>query len=76
MMNWEIKISTYAVLCVKQLVGSPVLNRELSSGLCDDLGRGWGRERSRRERKHVYTWLIHFAVQQKLMQHCKASIFP
>ena len=49
---------------------------ELGSGLCDDLGGGWGRERSRRERKYVYTWLIHSAIQQKLMQHCKASIFP
>ena len=76
MMNWEIKIGTYAVLCVRQLVGSSVSNRELGSGLCDDLGGGWGRERSRRERKYVYTWLIHSAIQQKLKQQCKASIFP
>ena len=41
-MNWEIKIGTYAVLCVRQLVGSSVSNRELGSGLCDDLGGGWG----------------------------------
>ena len=25
-------------------------------------------------RTHVYIWLIHFAVQQKLTQHCKATI--
>ena len=24
----------------------------------------------------VYIWLIHFAVQQKIPQHCKATIFP
>ena len=23
---------------------------------------------------YVYVWLIHFAVEQKLMQHCKATI--
>ena len=31
--------------------------------------------RFKRERIYVYTWLIHFAVQKKLTQHCKASIF-
>lgn len=29
---------------------------------------------SRRERICVYTWLIHFAVKQKLAQHCQATI--
>ena len=24
---------------------------------------------------YVYVWLIHFAVQQKLIQNCKATIF-
>ena len=24
---------------------------------------------------YVYVWLINFAVQQKLTQHCKATIF-
>ena len=23
---------------------------------------------------HIYIWLIHFAVQQKIAQHCKATI--
>ena len=27
-----------------------------------------------REGRHVYVWLIHFAVQWKLMQHCKATL--
>jgi len=26
------------------------------------------------EEIYVYIWLIHFAVQQKLTQHCKATI--
>ena len=28
--------------------------------------------RSKREEMYVHIWLIHFTVQQKLMQHCKA----
>ena len=44
--------------------------------LCDDLD-GWGEVvggRLRREGTYVYIWLIHFVVQQKLTQHCKATI--
>ena len=45
--------------------------------LCDDLdgwdGGGVGGV-SPREGIYVYIWLIHFAVQQKLTQHCKATI--
>ena len=47
--------------------------------LCDDLVviEGWdgegGRE-TQEERIFVCVWLIHFVVQQKLMQHCKAII--
>ena len=36
------------------------------------VGRGWGR--SKREGIYVYIGLIHFVVQQKLTQHCKAII--
>ena len=47
--------------------------------LCDDL-EGWGREGGREAQErgdigiYVYIWLIHFVVQQKLTQHCKAII--
>ena len=44
--------------------------------LCDDL-EGWGvggRGRLKREGIFVYTWLIHFVAQQKLTQHCKATV--
>ena len=34
-----------------------------------------GREGCPREGIYVYIWLIRFAVQQKIMQHCKATIF-
>ena len=30
--------------------------------------------RSKREGIYVYVWLIHFLVQQKLTQYCKAII--
>ena len=30
--------------------------------------------KSERAGMFVYTWLIHFVVQQKLTQHCKAII--
>ena len=56
-------------------MGSCCLARGLSSVLCDDLN-GWDgggmRERSKREGANVYIWLIHFIVQQKPTQHCKA----
>ena len=46
---------------------------------CDDL-EGWDgggvQGRLKREGIHVYIWLIHFIVQQKLAQHCKAIILP
>ena len=47
--------------------------------LCDDLD-GWAREGGRETQEggdmgiYVYMWLIHFVVQQKLTQYCKAVI--
>ena len=47
--------------------------------LCDDLEE-WGREGGREAQEggdmeiYVYIELIHFVVQQKLTQHCKAII--
>ena len=38
--------------------------------LCGDLFR----KEIQKKGIHVYVWLIHFAVQQKLTQHCKATI--
>ena len=50
-----------------------IQHRELSLGLLDDLESGW-EWGSMREGIHVYRQLIHFVVQQKLMQYCKATI--
>ena len=42
-------------------------HRELYSTLCADLrGKDIGKEGM-----HVYVWLMHFSVQQKLTRHCK-----
>ena len=47
--------------------------------LCDNL-EGWDREDGREAQEegdmgiYVYLQLIHFVVQQKLTQHCKAII--
>ena len=42
--------------------------------LCDGLEGGQG-EKLKREVMNVYIWLIHTAVQQKQILHCKAIIF-
>ena len=61
---------------------SPLISKikqdtEFSSVLCDYLD-GWdvGQVAGRSQRKgiYLYVWLIHFVVQQKLTQHCKAII--
>ena len=58
------------------LVGTCSTAQELSVVLCDELD-GWDGEvrgSSKREGICVYRELIHFIVQQKLTQHCKAII--
>ena len=53
------------------LAGLPtVLGDDIASGI----GGGVGEE-SKREGICVYIELIHFIVQQKLSQHCKAILF-
>ena len=44
--------------------------------LCQARGVGWGKrwEGVSRGREHVYLWLIHVHVWQKLIQYCKAII--
>ena len=46
-------------------------NRELYSMLCGDLN---GKEIQNTGEIYVYIQLIHFSVQQKLKQCCKATI--
>ena len=61
--NRETGIDIYTLLCIKQVTKENLLySTELCSMLCGD-----------KEGIYVYVWLIHFAVQQKLTQHCKAT---
>ena len=56
--------------------GSAVWRRELNPVLCDNL-EGWNGVvggRFKREETCVYLWLIHVAIWQKPIQHCKAII--
>ena len=72
-MNWEIQIDMYTLLCVKQIASGNLLYNTGSSAQCsvmtqmDRVGGG-------REGIYVYIQLIHLIVQQKLTQHCKATI--
>ena len=78
-MNREIGIHIYTLPCVKEIDSqweAATQHGELTE-LCDDLEGGWGggvRGKSKREGTYVYLGLIHFVVQQKLIQHCKAII--
>ena len=77
--NWEIKIDIYTLPCVKQVASGNLLYSTGSSAQCSVMtqmgGMGGGvRGTSKREGIYVYIQLIHFVVQQKLIQHCKEII--
>ena len=61
---------TLLILCIKQIINENILYS--TRNICTVLNR-MGRK-PKRERIYVYVWLIHFVVQQKLKQHCKATI--
>ena len=71
-MAWEIGIDIYTLLCIKRITNKNRLYSTGNSTQCPvvtQMGR-----KSKEEGIYVYVWLIHFAVQQKLTQHCKATI--
>ena len=75
-MNWEIRFDINTLPCVKQRASGNRLYSTGSSAQCSvmtQMGEG-GRGRSKREGIQVYIQLIHFIVQQKLTQHCKAIL--
>ena len=70
-MNWETGIDTYTLLCPKQIPNEDYCIAENSTQCCGDLN-----EKDIQKRGDIlFIQLIHFAVQQKLIQHCKATIF-
>ena len=79
-MNWEIRIDIYTLPCVKQVASGNLVYSTGSPARCSVMtqmgGMGDGGGRSKREGIQVYIQLIHFIVQKKLTQHCKAIILP
>ena len=62
------KIASRNLLCI---------TGKLSLVLCDDLEEwdgGGGKREVQVGGRHVYIWLIHFIMQQRLIQHYKAMI--
>ena len=74
-MNWEVGIDIYALPFVEQLVENCYKAQEAQPGALWK-PRGVGGTLTR-EAVNLYTHieLIHFIVQQKLTQYCKAIIF-
>ena len=65
---WDEQMQTNIYRMDKQQ-GPTVYHRELCSVSCDKPQR-----RRIRRRMYIGVWLSHFAVQQKLTQHCKSTI--
>ena len=75
--NWEIRIDIYTLTFIKYIASGKLLYGTGSSGCCSVMTqRGGIRVRGRLKREGIYICLqlIHFIVQQKLTQHCKAII--
>ena len=70
--NWEIGIDIYTLLYIKYITNKDLLH---STGISSQYSvmTYMGKE-SKKEWICVYVYLIHFAVQQKLTQHCKSTI--
>ena len=68
-MDWECGISRCKLSYMMDEQGDTVAHRELQSPSCDQSlqKRIW-------KRMYTYVSLNHFAVQQKLIQHCKSTI--
>ena len=75
-LNWEIRFDINTLPCVKEIASGNVLYSTGSSAQCSVTTQMGGMQgvggRSKREVILFYIQLIHFIVQQKLTQHCKA----
>ena len=71
-MNWQIGIDIYTLPCIKQVTNENLLYSTGNSTWCSvvtQMGR-----KSKKEEIYLDIRLIHFAVQKKLTQQCKATI--
>ena len=71
--NGRNSVDTGTLPCVKQIAGSYSIAQGAQVGALW-WPEGWVGGRLNREWIHLYLWLIHVVVQQKLMQHCKEII--
>ena len=71
-MKWEIRIDICTPLGMKHITSEDLLYSTGNSTWCSVVT--WMGGKSTREGICVYIWLVHFAVQQELAQHCKATI--
>ena len=70
--NWKSTTDTYTLLYIKQITNNNLLYSTGNSTQCSVMTY-MGIE-SKKEWIYIYVQLIHFAVQQKLTQHCKSTI--
>ena len=68
--NWDSHIYT---TIVKSMTNENLLHSTRNSTTqCSVVS--WMRRKSKREGIYAYVWLIHFDVQKKIAQHCKATV--
>ena len=76
--NWESSIDTYTLPCIKQMAGEELLCNPGHSAWCSVMtymdGSGEVGESLQGEGIFVFLQLIHAAVLQKRIQHCKTII--
>ena len=76
--TWQLNDKKYTPPCVQQTASKKLLSRTESSAWCSVMTWGAGRRGCWKggpgRRGSMYTQLIYFTVQQKLTQHCKATI--
>ena len=72
--NWEIGVDICTPPCIKQVTNENLLCSTGSSVQCPAV-TSMGRE-SNREQISEYRQLTHCVLQQKLTQHCIATMYP
>ena len=68
--NWEYGINRYTPLYIKQVSNKDLLystGNYIQSPVINHNGKKY-------EKDYIYVGLSHFAVQQKLIQHCQSNI--
>ena len=72
--NWQTGTDIYTLLtlCIKYVASENLLHSSDNSTQCSVVTETG--KKSRKEGMYAYAQLIHYAVEQKITQHCKAII--